>query len=80
MTEAEIWTQLVGVFRDLFDDDALELRKDTTADDVEDWDSLSHINLIVAIERSFGVKFTTTEVQSLRNVGELAALVAAKRR
>lgn len=66
------------VFRDVFDDDALVLRPEMTAADVENWDSLTHINLIVGIEREFKVRFTTAEVTSLRNVGDLTALVEKK--
>jgi acyl carrier protein len=66
-------------FRDVFDDDALELRQNITAADVEQWDSLSHINLIVALEREFKVKFTTAEVMTLKNVGDLEVLLIRKR-
>jgi len=67
------------VFRDLFDDDTLKLRPDMTAADVEAWDSLTHINLIVDIEREFKVRFTTGEITGLKTVGDLAALVDKKR-
>jgi acyl carrier protein len=67
------------VFRDVFDDDTPELRSDMTAEDVENWDSLTHINLIVEIEREFKVKFTTAEVTALKTVGDLATLVDKKR-
>jgi acyl carrier protein len=67
------------VFRDLFDDDTLQLRPDMTAADVEAWDSLTHINLIVDIEREFKVRFTTGEITGLKTVGDLAALVDKKR-
>jgi acyl carrier protein len=66
------------VFRDVFDDEELILRPDLTAADVEAWDSLTHINLIVAIEREFKVKFTTAEVTSLKNAGDLATLIDQK--
>jgi acyl carrier protein len=67
------------VFRDIFDDDSIVLRDDMTAADVENWDSLNHIDMIVAIESEFKIKFTTSEVTSLKNVGELIALVDKKR-
>lgn len=67
-----------AVFRDVFDDDLLVLRGDLTAADVENWDSLTHINLIVGIEYEFKVRFTTAEVGSLRNAGELEALLRKK--
>jgi acyl carrier protein len=71
-------TRLTDVFRNVFDDDALVLRKEMTADDVENWDSLTHINLIVALEKEFRIRFTTSEVSGLKNVGELEALVESK--
>ena len=67
------------VFRDIFDDDSIILRDDMTAADVENWDSLNHIDMIVAIESEFKIRFTTAEVTSLKNVGELMALVDKKR-
>ena len=73
-----IYTPLTAIFRDVFDDESLALGPETTASDVENWDSLSHINLIVAIERGFKIKFTTTEVASLKNVGELVDLIRQK--
>jgi len=66
------------IFRDIFDDDGLVIRPEMTAADVEAWDSLSHFNLIDAVEREFKVRFTTAEVTSLQNVGDLAALVEKK--
>jgi acyl carrier protein len=67
-------------FRAVLDNDTLELVPNMTAADVEGWDSLSHIDLIVALEREFKIKFTTAEISKLKNVGELEALVAGKRR
>jgi acyl carrier protein len=67
-------------FRAVLDNDTLELLPSMTAADVEGWDSLSHIDLIVALEREFKIKFTTAEISKLKNVGELKALVAGKRR
>ena len=75
----EIKEPLTNVFRDVFDDESLVLRPDLTASEVENWDSLSHIDLIVAVERQFKVRFTTAEVTSLKNVGELAILIQKKR-
>ena len=66
-------------FRDIFDDNSIVLRDDMTAADVENWDSLNHIDMIVAIESEFKIRFTTAEVTSLKNVGELMALVDKKR-
>lgn len=75
---SDVHTRLTTIFRDLFDDVSLVLRDDLTAEDVENWDSLTHINLIVAIEKEFRIRFTTAEVSGLKNVGELEALIAAK--
>jgi acyl carrier protein len=75
----ETLERMQSVFRDVFDDEALVLRPEMTAADVETWDSLTHINLVVGIEREFKVKFTTAEVTSLKNVGDLATLVERKR-
>jgi acyl carrier protein len=76
---SETLDRMQSVFRDILDDDGLVIRPEMTAADVEAWDSLSHFNLIDAIEREFKVRFTTAEVTSLKNVGDLAALVEKKR-
>jgi acyl carrier protein len=73
-----IKSRLENVFRDLFDNPGLTLTRETTAADVEDWDSLNHVNLIVAIEKAFKIRFTTAEVSGLENVGELIDLIAKK--
>jgi acyl carrier protein len=70
--------KLTDIFREVFDDDSIVLRNELTADDVENWDSLTHINLIVAIEKEFKVRFTTGEVSGLKNVGDLVSLVSRK--
>ena len=78
MTESEIRARLNETFRDVFDDPTLEINPEMTAADVEEWDSLSHISLIVAVEKAFGVRFTTGEVQALKNVGDFSALIGSK--
>jgi len=78
MDDTQLRSQLTGIFQDVFGDSALQLQDDMTAGEVEEWDSLTHINLIVAIEKSFRVKFTTGEVSQLRNVGDLIALIRRK--
>jgi acyl carrier protein len=78
MTRPEITQTLTDVFRDVFDNAALSLTDATTAHDVEGWDSLQHINLIVAAEKRFKVKFTTREVNGLANVGDFVSLIAKK--
>ena len=78
MDDTQLRSQLTGIFQDVFGDSTLQLQDDMTAGEVEEWDSLTHINLIVAIEKSFRVKFTTGEVSQLRNVGDLIALIRRK--
>ena len=71
----EIYERLNEVFRDVFDDDSIEVNEDTTAADIEDWDSLNHITLIDAVESEFGVHFTMGEVSGMKNVGEMAQII-----
>lgn len=75
MTSTEIHAELTEVFRDVFDDDFLQLRDEMTANDVEGWDSLTHIDLIVAVEKRFRVKITTRDVAGLKTVGHLLRLL-----
>ena len=78
MQKAEVYSKLTGVFRDVFDEDDLALTPQTTADDVDGWDSLSHIRLVLAVSKAFGVKFSASEIGSLKNVGEFADLIEKK--
>lgn len=78
MQETAIWEQLTGVFRDMFEDPALTIGPETTAKDVEGWDSLMHIQLLVATERAFGIRFNTGEVAGLANVGVMVALIGRR--
>jgi acyl carrier protein len=78
MSSNDIIPALHEIMVDVFDNDELQVDESTTAEDVEEWDSLSHIRLIVAVERKFGVKFKNSEIESLKNVGDLAKLVTAK--
>ena len=71
----EVYERLNEVFRDVFDDDTIEVSEDTTAADIEDWDSLNHITLIDAVESEFGVRFTMGEVSGMKNVGEMAQII-----
>lgn len=66
------------VFQQVFEDDELEVTRETAAKDVEGWDSLMHVTLLVNIEKAFGVKFKSSEVASLKNVGELVDLLDAR--
>lgn len=78
MTEKEVLSKLNPVFCTVFDDDGITVDRDTTADDIDDWDSLEHIRLIGAVEREFGVKFTMREVSSMKNVGEMIDIIVAR--
>lgn len=70
--------QVKDIFRDFFDDTDLDIGPETTAADVEGWDSLTHIDLIVAIEKAFKIRFTTAEVTGMNDVGDLINLVIKK--
>ena len=74
----DVKNKLQEIFQDVFDDEDIELFDEMTAADVEDWDSLSHITLIHEIGASFGIRFTTKEVLSTKNVGEFIALIENK--
>jgi acyl carrier protein len=78
MNEQEILAKLTEVFRDVFDLPSLVLLPSTTAEDVEEWDSVNHIMLVVQTEREFGVKFQTAEIEEMKNVGDLVSLIKAK--
>ncbi len=71
----EIYERLNEVFRDVFDDDSITVNENTTAGDIEDWDSLNHITLIDAVESEFKVRFTMGEVSGMKNVGEMAQII-----
>ena len=74
----EIYATLTDVFREVFDDDSINLSPQITSDDIDGWDSLSHVNLIIAVELKFNINFTQREMLSFENVGELAACIAKK--
>ena len=74
----EIYRRINSIFRDIFDDESITVTAVTTADDIEDWDSLEHINLILALEEEFGMKFSMVEVTGMKNVGEAAGIIAAR--
>ena len=73
MDENEIYERLNEVFRDVFDDEDITVTAETTSEDIEDWDSLTHISLMGSIEAEFGVHFAMKDVVGLKNVGELVA-------
>lgn len=78
MSVEEIFEGLNEVFKDVFDDEEITVTAETTADDIEDWDSLEHINLIVAVEKKFGMKFSMGEVTTMKNVGEMAEIIKSR--
>ena len=75
MSREEVFQKLNHVFQDVFDDDSIVVSDNTTAADIEDWDSLEHINLMVAIEEDGGMKFNMAEVTGLKNVGEMVDVI-----
>jgi acyl carrier protein len=78
MEKKEILAEVQDIFRDVLDNEEIVLNDGTSADDIEEWDSLSHIQLIVAIEKLFKIKFTSKEILSWNNVGEMIDCIAAK--
>ena len=74
----DIQERLTKVFRTVFDNESITLTPDLTADDIDEWDSLSHINLMLAIELEFGIEFSQSEIQNFSNVGELLECVKTK--
>lgn len=78
MTSNQILEELQPIFRDILDQDELVITRDSNAQNVEDWDSLAHINLITSIEKHFKIKFVLAELQRLKNVGEMCDLIGQK--
>ena len=79
MSRDEVFGRLNEVFRDVFDDESITVTNATTADDIEGWDSLEHINLLAAVEQEFGMKFNMGQVVSMKNVGEMADIILAQK-
>jgi len=77
MSREEVFERLTNVFREVFDDESIVLNDTTTSDDIEDWDSFEHINLIVAIEEEFSFKIPMGKTVTLKNVGEMVDLILA---
>ena len=78
MTKAEAMEALTPIFREVFDDESIELSDEMTAADVDGWDSVEHFNLISEIESAFGMRFKMKEVSGMKNVGEMASIVAER--
>lgn len=75
MDEGHIYSRLSDVFHDVFEDDSIELSPQLTAKDVDGWDSLTHIRLVLTVERAFKVRFSTSEIGKLENLGDLVTLI-----
>lgn len=78
MNEKEIMERVNHVFQDVFEDDSIEVNRNTTSDDIDDWDSLEHITLNSAIEDEFGMHFKMQEVSRMKNVGEMVDIIAQR--
>ena len=78
MMNSEIYQRLTDIFHDVFDDESLVLTPELTANDVDEWDSLSHIRLVLGVEKAFSMKFNASEVARLKNVGEFVELIRSK--
>ncbi len=78
MANDHIYRQLDEIFRDVFDDDSITLTPETTASDIEGWDSVAHVDLIVSIETRMKIKFKTSELGNLHNVGQLVGIIEYK--
>jgi len=75
-----IEADLTGVFREVFEDSSMVIHPETTASDIPTWDSLMHIQLVVAVERKFGIRFAAGEIEKLQNVGEMMGLIVRKKK
>ena len=78
MSNIAIFNELNEIFADVLDLDEVALNEGTTAEEIEEWDSLSHIRLVVSIEQHYGIKFSTAEIEALKSVGDLISLIQAK--
>lgn len=76
----KIIKELLPIFKNVFDDDDLIVNENTTSEDVDGWDSLAHIRLVVAIEKFYGLRFSASEISNLANVGEMAELINRKQK
>ena len=78
MSREQVFEILNEIFRNNFDDDSIDLKDDTSSSDIEDWDSLEQINLVVVIQDRFNVKFNIDEVNAMKNVGEMVDFIIEK--
>ena len=78
MDDAQIYARLTEIFADVFDEDDIVVTPELSAKDVDGWDSLTHIRLILTVEKAFKIKFSTSEVGKMENVGDLVKLIKAR--
>lgn len=78
MTREEVLNTVQDIFRDIFDDQSLEIKDSTSAEEIEDWDSMNHLNLVSAIEKKFSIRFALGELQTLNNVAAMIDLMMQK--
>ncbi len=78
MTREELFDGVQDIFRDIFDEDDMVIEDKTSSDDVEEWDSLNHINLVSAIEKEFEIRFSLGELMALKDVGAMIDLMVEK--
>lgn len=78
MERKEVIAKLTPIFREVFNDNSIEIRDDMTADDVERWDSLSHMMMITTVEKEFGIKFKLRDLNKMKQVGDLISLIESK--
>ena len=75
---SEVFNKLIPIFKSVFDDDDLEIYETTKAEDIDEWDSLTHIRLVISIEKVFELRFTSAEISDLSNVADMAMLIMKK--
>ena len=78
MDEPQIYARLTEIFEDVFDEDSMNITPELSAKDVAGWDSLTHIRLLLSVEKAFKIKFSTSEIGKLKNVGDLVTLIQAR--
>lgn len=78
MEQSDIYKSLEEIFQEVFDDDGISLTPETSAEDIPEWDSFNHVNIVVASEMRFGVRFRASELEELNNVGDFVKLVQEK--
>jgi acyl carrier protein len=78
MNQEQVLRVVTDIMREYFDDDDLTLKMETTADDIPAWDSMNHVNIIIGLEQRLKIRFMTSEIEGLRNVGELVHVIERK--